>query len=263
MDQLMHWRSIRGMPATAVNWGSIGGIGMAAAQDNRGKRFESMGFYPIQPAEFDHYFKLVFQTKEAQLIPMKIDFDQWSSLHPSIASDRTFMDVLNGSKQIDKGALTTQKGDWGNSMAVASRRIQNIIKEHLTEITKIAGSKLKEDDTFKSMGLDSMLALQLKNKIQASTDLKLPVSSIWAHPTIDKYTGFLLNELRIEEGFSGDAPSSPSLTLHHLRELVKDRIAGITKCHRTGSRNRTPLKAWELILCRRCRSRIPFNRRSG
>ncbi|MEZ5022097.1 MAG: acyl carrier protein [Chitinophagales bacterium] len=75
------------------------------------------------------------------------------------------------------------------------KNIKDKLKQHIASITKIQIARLKESDTFKSMGIDSMQALQLKNKLQADFGLNLAVSSIWTHPTIEKYTAFLAAEL--------------------------------------------------------------------
>jgi len=79
--------------------------------------------------------------------------------------------------------------------------IKQNIKNHIATITKIPASKLKEDETFKSVGIDSLMALQLKNKIQTDFNLNLNVSTVWSFPTIEKYANFIATELDLESQF--------------------------------------------------------------
>ena len=77
--------------------------------------------------------------------------------------------------------------------------IKENIKQHIAQITKIPSSKIKEDDTFKSIGIDSLMALQLKNKIQVDYQLNLNIASVWSHPTVEKYANFIAEELNLFE----------------------------------------------------------------
>jgi acyl carrier protein len=65
------------------------------------------------------------------------------------------------------------------------------VKNLVSSITKIPTSKIKEDATFKSLGIDSLMAVQLKNKLQTESGLDFTVSSIWTYPTVEKYTELL------------------------------------------------------------------------
>jgi acyl transferase domain-containing protein/acyl carrier protein len=226
MDRLMEWRKGNGLPATTVCWGNIGVIGMAAAEENRGRRFSEMGFDAIEPVEFDQYFHAVFRTERFQVIPMKIDFGNWVKTYSGLVQDPVFSEVLFVQPAVDTSPAAGR--NWGSSAAAASRKIGDMIKVYLAEITKIPINRVKEDETFKSMGLDSMMALQLRNTIQEDAGLSLAVSSIWAHPTVEKYTAFLVGQLGIEDrGPDEDRPQT--FSLHQLKNMVRESVAGVTK----------------------------------
>lgn len=227
LDQFMLWRASQKLPATVINWGNIGGIGLAAAQENRGDRLSEIGLGAIEPAEFDAFFTMILASNRTQIIPAKINFDQWAAAHPSVKNDITFAGLLS-SDAIE----TAETGDnpWGNSLAAATKKLKDLLKGHLSSITKTPTARIKEDDTFKSMGIDSMMALQLKNKIQADTKLNLAVSSIWTHSTIQKYVAFLIKELNLEAMLqSSDNSSNAGFTPKKLKDLLKQNISSITK----------------------------------
>ncbi len=125
-----------------------------------------------------------------------------------------------------------ENNPWGNSIAAATKKLKNMLKEHISSITKTPTARIKEEDTFKSMGIDSMMALQLKNKIQADTHLNIAVSSIWTHATIQKYVAFLIKELKIETLIntkSDSGSANNAYTERKLKEILKQHISSITK----------------------------------
>ena len=234
LDQLMLWRASKGLAATTINWGNIGGVGLAAAQENRGDRLAEIGMNAIQPNEFDAFFTTIVASGEHQLIPVKIDFEKWATAHPSVKKDITFENVLQ-SNDDSESSFDSPTSPWGESMAVASRKLRDMLKKHMNSITKIPTARIKEDDTFKGMGVDSMMALQLKNKIQADTDLNIAVSTIWTHSTIKKYVDFLTKELNLETQFEnataiGSVHATDNiLTPKNIKDKLKQHISGITK----------------------------------
>lgn len=225
LDQFMLWRAQNNLPATSINWGNIGGVGMAAAQENRGDRLSAVGMDSIQPSEFDAYFNAIFSSQQNQLIPIKIDFDKWAAAHPALQNDATFAEVISGIEV----ASSSDNNKWGNSLAAANKRIKDMLKNHLAAVTKIPSARIKEEETFKSMGVDSMMALQFKNKIQTDTGLNLAVSSIWTHATIQKYVAFLVKELNLESELTGGSNVSASLSIKQIKDKLRNHIAAITK----------------------------------
>ena len=50
--------------------------------------------------------------------------------------------------------------------------------------------------------MDSLHALQLKNKIQDEFNLQLNVSVVWQYPTVNKLADFIAKELKLEDKIS-------------------------------------------------------------
>ncbi|MCP4121638.1 MAG: type I polyketide synthase [Bacteroidetes bacterium] len=223
MDQLMTIRSNSDLAGTSVCWGNIGGTGMAAEDAKRGERLGDMGLRSIDPEDFDTYFELVFNTALDLIIPLRADFRKWAQYQPAIMADATFEQLTFKQDQ----TTTDQATEWGNNPITALRKLKEMIKRELSGITRMPVGRLKEDDTFKSMGVDSMLALQLKNKIQELTKLNLPVSSVWAHPTISKYAEFLISQLDFKS--DTETANTASFTTNELKGMIKTSISGITK----------------------------------
>ncbi|HEY8935225.1 MAG TPA: thioesterase domain-containing protein, partial [Cyclobacteriaceae bacterium] len=73
--------------------------------------------------------------------------------------------------------------------------LEQMISYHVARIIKISPNRVKRTMTFKGMGVDSLMAVQLRNQIEKEVSLKLPVGKFWLHPNIQEYAVYLNNEL--------------------------------------------------------------------
>ncbi|QQR98564.1 MAG: acyl carrier protein [Sphingobacteriales bacterium] len=121
------------------------------------------------------------------------------------------------------------------NLDTAVELIQQKIKNHISTITKIPVTKLKIDETFKSLGVDSLMALQLKNKIQSDFNITLNVSSVWSYPTVEKYANYLSDELNLKEQYNQNIEQTTakkntietevdSLSLDELMKQLNDKL---------------------------------------
>lgn len=196
-DSLIRYRKNNNLTGTTVNWGNIASVGMAAQDKVRGERLAAQGIDLIYPDELTAYFDLIFSDKTGQIIPLKMDFEKWSETNEFVKNNYFFSKVLPV-----KETENNHKDIFNQtSLQSAIHLIKQVIKQDISVITKIPVSKIKEDDTFKSIGIDSLMALQLKNKLQTIYSLSLNVSSVWAHPTVEKYATFIAEELQLPEKY--------------------------------------------------------------
>jgi acyl carrier protein len=177
---------------------------MAAQDKVRGERLAAQGIDLIYPDELTVYFDLIFSDETGQVIPLKIDFEKWSETNEFVKNNYFFSKVL----QVKETANNHKDIFNQSSLHSATHLIKQVIKQNISIITKIPVPKIKEDDTFKSIGIDSLMALQLKNKLQTIYSLSLNVSSVWAHPTVEKYAIFIAEELKLPEKYQAAADKS-------------------------------------------------------
>lgn len=224
LDQLAHFRQLKGMAAVAINWGNIGEVGLAAADLKRGERLKEQGMGVFMPKDIPGILDSLSSQKGAQYMIMDIDFEQWAKTNSSILQNNFYSALVKMNTEV------AEKEDVKSfpNMAAALRYLKGTIKQHISAITKVPVNKVKEDATFKSMGIDSLMAVQLKNKFQSEFELSLAVSSIWTYPTVEKYAEFIAEELKLAEQFSAPATSlvAPSVEKSvdemSLEELMRE-----------------------------------------
>lgn len=224
LDQLAQFRHLKGMPALSINWGNIGEVGLAAADLKRGERLKEQGMGVFLPKDISGILDTLSAQKGAQYMIMDIDFEQWAKTNPSIQKNNFYSALIKISETV------AEKEDVKSfpNMAAALRYLKGAVKQHISAITKVPVNKIKEDATFKSMGIDSLMAVQLKNKFQAEFDVSLAVSSIWTYPTVEKYAEFIAEELKLADQFNAPTPppaapsAEKSVDEMSLEELMRE-----------------------------------------
>jgi acyl carrier protein/NAD(P)-dependent dehydrogenase (short-subunit alcohol dehydrogenase family) len=222
MDSLAHFRNANNQQALSVDFGTIAEIGLAARQENRADRLAEQGVTAIQPSELNAYFDSLFLSDATQVMAMEIDFTKWSQFNHAVLKNNFYSKVVSQSTDVISAAVT-DKPTFAN-IDDYKKHIKDKIKQHISSATKLAVSKIKEDETFKALGVDSLHALQLKNKLQDDFSLSINVAAVWQYPTVQKLADFIGNELNLDAQFSNKEEQIKEETL-----LVKNDIESEVK----------------------------------
>jgi acyl transferase domain-containing protein/acyl carrier protein/NADP-dependent 3-hydroxy acid dehydrogenase YdfG len=201
LDALAHYRNANHKNAIAADFGTIAEIGLASRQENRGDRLAEQGVTAILPNELSAYFDKLFLSNETQIMPLDIDFEKWAKFNHSVLKNNFYKNVVSQKKSEEQSDIKTDIENFTN-LSEALKHIKSQIKQFISASTKLNVSKIKEDETFKSLGVDSLHALQLKNKIQDEFNLQLNVSVVWQYPTVNKLADFIAKELKLENKIS-------------------------------------------------------------
>ncbi|HVR96132.1 MAG TPA: SDR family NAD(P)-dependent oxidoreductase, partial [Thermoanaerobaculia bacterium] len=198
LDGLAHYRRSRGLPALAMDWGPVAGIGLAAARDDRGRRLEEEGIRSLAPEECPALLEAALACGVAQA--GAIDLAGVVSALPLLA------EVCAVAAPGDSGGTPLRQRLA--SLPSDAERLE-LLSAHLAEqvarVVRCPVETLAVDTPFKGLGLDSLLALQLAKRLGESLGLTVPVTSFWTYPTLLAYRGFLAAQL----GF-GAAPGCPA-----------------------------------------------------
>ena len=84
--------------------------------------------------------------------------------------------------------------------------MSNYLKEVVGQIIGIAASKVSVTSAFRSLGMDSLMVLELKNRLDAALDRTLSVTSLWNYPTIADLVPYLLSVM----SFSNQEQPAPT-----------------------------------------------------
>lgn len=231
LDALATQINQKGGRAIAINWGSIAEVGMAAADVKRGARLEEDGLKPIKPVQLPAYLDILLSQGKANLMVADINFEKWMKNYPGYASNETFKNFAP--QKEEKSRLQQIKSAASYDDAIV--QLKDVLREIIGDTTKTPPSKIKEEVTLKNLGVDSLMAVQIKNKILHLLDANIPVSALWSYPTVEKLAAFLSEELSLspkEEIKPEQKPASSSaideddMSLDDLIKELEDKTGG-------------------------------------
>jgi NADPH:quinone reductase-like Zn-dependent oxidoreductase/acyl carrier protein len=199
MDALAWKRRAMGLPALSVNWAAWGEIGLATKCD-RIDRLNRRGIGSFSPkAGFRALGRLMSQgVPEVAVIPF--DLKRWRASNPTAAESRWF-EFIDDQAAVGGGntaeSPVTLKEALISAKPGPSRRLvlETHLKELLSQTLRLPVSRIDSDRAFKSYGMDSLTALEFRNRIESSIQVTLSVSLVFNYPNISRLTPYLFEKM--------------------------------------------------------------------
>jgi acyl transferase domain-containing protein/acyl carrier protein len=195
LDALAHYRRANGLPATSINWGPWA-AGMASAGDQR--VMAQMGITAFSPDEGVRALERVLTAGPAQIVAAKVD---WSVFEPiyTAKSDRRLLEELRtrpaAAKQppVDGGALAREV-----TAALPGERLDVLIaalQRHAAVVLGVDGGLPNPQRGLTELGMDSLMAVELRDRLQHAIGRSLPPTLAFDSPTLAAMAEFLLSTL--------------------------------------------------------------------
>lgn len=182
----------------SIAWGAFTDVGLAAAQDNRGKRLANRGFEGISPALGLTAVEKLLQHPRANVSALRFSVRQWEDSFPQGATLPLFEELRSAAtNQSASDAAQSIRNKLANSPAERHFEIlQAHVVEQLGQVLRIDPKRIDPNATFVSFGVDSLMSLELRNRLQSSLGLDFRATLLFTYPTTLKLTGFLVEQVK-------------------------------------------------------------------
>jgi len=193
LDEFIAWRRSLGLPGLSINWGPWAGGGMASVQDTDGLAYSGIGKLSAEQAFAT--LEQALRHPNAQVGIFSVDWAQFALMHPTVTLIRELADVSGDSKA--KSAAAPKVSNLSTVLAELpmpqrERYLRTFLSDHVRGVLGItAGEPLASDKGFAELGMDSLMSLELKNRLQQALDTPLPSTLIFKYPSVDDLYAFL------------------------------------------------------------------------
>jgi acyl transferase domain-containing protein/acyl carrier protein len=233
VDALMQQRRAEGLSGISINWGPWADAGMAARLDDRQRlRLTSLGIVPMSAENAFRALDQLWPNPPAQIGIMNIDWPSFLSHFPG-ASDMPLFESL---RQLSASALATDStpaspASWLAQLensAVADRR--NLLSVLVCgEINRVLGAGsdhfIAPRQRLFDSGLDSLTAVELKNRLSSLLACSLSTTLLFDYPTLEALTNHLAAILSISfEANEVAEPVTASTTIDE-QEAALDQLS--------------------------------------
>ncbi|MEU9560376.1 SDR family NAD(P)-dependent oxidoreductase, partial [Streptomyces fumanus] len=205
LDALAHARRAEGLPATSMAWGfwetASGMTGHLDGGDT--VRLARRGILPLTDRQGLALFDAALSaTAPALTVPIRLDP---AALRAQSAAG-LLPPLLSGLVRAAKRRVGTPDGEpttsgfarrlAGLSAAEQERELTQLVCEVVAAVLgHESGAAVNAGRPFKELGFDSMLAVDLRNRLNAATGLRLPATLVFDHPTPSAIARHLRGEL--------------------------------------------------------------------
>jgi myxalamid-type polyketide synthase MxaE and MxaD len=203
LDALAHHRRAMGKPALSVNWGAWSGLGFAETAGGKrvAARLALAGIRSIAPAQALEVMERLLRQGSTQVAAVPVDWALYRQFFPAGTQSPLLSELAR--EDADKSPDAGHCAEKRNAILAAepADRLQ-LIQSHLTElVARVLGlpaSKLDIEQPLSNLGLDSLMAVELKNRIAVDLGVNVPMVTFLSGPSVVQAASQLLHLLTSE-----------------------------------------------------------------
>ena len=222
MDALAHHRQALGLSGLSINWGPWAEVGMAAELGKRDqRRLTDQGLGSINLDDGLQILGELLGQNVAQVGVLPIN---WSLFLPQFYQgvESPFLEAVT----------ITSPPSVAHKPLLLKQLEESPVKEHRAilfrhiraEIARVLELKTSEQiqpsqKLFDELGIDSLMAVELKNRLQASVGHPLRSTLVFDYPTLESLVDYLSQELAFSDEVGTQPESGHDASLAELEQL--------------------------------------------
>ncbi|BAJ33102.1 MULTISPECIES: type I polyketide synthase [Kitasatospora] len=258
LDALAQHRRARGLTATSVDWGIWQAENphrdRAAGDDADLFKLEEHGLPRIAPDLALHALRQALDDDETVLTVADVDWERFAAVFTStrpsplltgVPEARRALEAPAGAPEAPAAAqLRERLAALGESEQ--HRLLLDLVRTHAAAVLGHSGADaIRPGTAFQDMGFASLTAVELRNRLNTATGLRLPSTLIFDHPSATA----LAREIRAEllgRPAADPAPAGPD-TAAHRPAPDDDLIAIVSMACRFPGGIGSPEELWRLL----------------
>ncbi|EDX86159.1 KR domain family [Synechococcus sp. PCC 7335] len=216
LDAIAHFRRQQGLPGLSINWAAWAGSGLADTPEVE-QRLKRAGIPLIEPeTALEILDWLLSSTEDAQIgvLPGKLQNWQMAHVQTSLltAIESTALKSRKSKRSLEHSSQPTQQSPRPSSQESSKSHVRSTIQadlkvgnttaliQHLQDQLAIVlgqanGIAVDQSADFTDLGLDSLTAVEFRNRLQTSLKCSLPATLVYDYPTLAQLTDYIASLL--------------------------------------------------------------------
>jgi acyl transferase domain-containing protein/acyl carrier protein len=212
LDALAQRRARMGLRALSINWGPWADGGMATSIGARDReRFSQLGIELISPVRGTEHLHALIASRRANAVVFPADWRRFRNAFAAMDTPSVIRELVRDAAGPQK-AVARQKVDLARIVneALAGQRadlVSQFVQREAAKALGLTDGRLPDLRTpLNDLGLDSLMAIELRNGIGAAVGRTLPATLVYKYPTLDALARYLLIDVL------GHATAAPAET---------------------------------------------------
>jgi 8-amino-7-oxononanoate synthase len=216
MDALVHYRHQLVLPGLSVNWGAWGNVGMVAQLAERDRqKITAQGMGSINPEQGLQLLQELLAQKAIQVGVLPVDWAKFPYSSP-------FLEAV-----IPTTTKSSSSSEFVQKLEIANKcDRQTILFDFVrSQIAKVLGFNSPElieaNENFADLGMDSLMAVELKNRLQATLGKSIAQSLVFDYPTLQALVEHLLGEVLLLDAPPEKPTTEPNKQVNQTPPLAE------------------------------------------
>ncbi|HEY9089851.1 MAG TPA: beta-ketoacyl reductase, partial [Anaerolineaceae bacterium] len=210
LDGLAQQRKAAGLPALSINWGPWGQIGLAA-QRHEGGLQGLTGLSMLDPQDGLAVFGHLLAYPGAQVIATGLNAAKWVESHP--AASRSSLFAALAALAAQSAATAEESSQRAKILAAEPGRNRRAVLEEFVQgqaavVLRLPPARVDVLKPLRSLGMDSLMGIEFRNRLESSLDVTLSATLVWNYPTVNDLVPFLAEKMGIT--LEETAPATPA-----------------------------------------------------
>ncbi|AEM85378.1 Beta-ketoacyl synthase [Streptomyces violaceusniger Tu 4113] len=250
LDGLAQWRRAHGLPATSLAWGMWAQTSGMTAGLGSGDlhRVRRGGIVGLSTAEALDLFDRSVASGLSLLVPLRFDL---AALGAEAAEPPPLLrGLVRPTRRTARPVPKAGEGGLAERLAGLSaseqeRLLTELIREEAASVLGFPTvDPIGPEQAFRDMGFDSLTAVELRNRLNTATGLRLPATLVFDHPTPLAIAEFLRDQLG---GRAVEATPGPARRDRSAPDGAEDPVVVVGMGCRLPGDVRTPEDLWRLV----------------
>jgi NADPH:quinone reductase-like Zn-dependent oxidoreductase/acyl carrier protein len=234
MDALAHERRRRGLPALDINWGVWSDVG-AAVRSGADRRASEQGLGLIDPSAGLRMLDTLIRGDAIQATACPVDWARFGERYPAGRVPPLVSGLVAApARPVQRKAAPAPAASAilreldATPPAGRPRALLNHVRGQAQQVLGLPPSRaIDVRQPLNELGLDSLLAVELRNLISGALGRPLPATLLFDYPTIEALAGYLGREvlgLASAPDEAGPPPEAPAGVVERLEELSDEEV---------------------------------------
>jgi myxalamid-type polyketide synthase MxaB len=236
MDALATYRRRLGLAGLSINWGPWSQSGMAAALQSRDQaRWEAQGVSLIAPEQgLALLGQLLAGSAVAQVAVLPVDWPRYLTQMPT-GLNLSLLSQLTDALPAAEAQPPWLRLEW--EQTPAAERQDWLTQQMQSLIAKVLGldspTLVQPRQRLFDLGIDSLMAVELKSRLEAGLGCGLRSTLIFDYPTVEALVGYLATDVLSQSPSLIEPPASlrakPSVPDPEVKEFGLDELEALSE----------------------------------
>jgi NAD(P)-dependent dehydrogenase (short-subunit alcohol dehydrogenase family)/acyl carrier protein len=200
LDALAHHRRAQGLPALSINWGPWAELGFAHTEGGKQltKRLALLGIRSLPPQRALEVLERLIGGTATQIAAIPVNWREYFASYAAGTESSVLSELVNEGAI---GALQTvgtgekRKAILGSDPLERGQLLQTYVREQVARVLGLTASILDIEQPLTNLGLDSLMAVELKNRISLDLGINIPMVRFLQGFSVAQAVTLLLDQL--------------------------------------------------------------------